>query len=132
MAAIYWDYNANAGTTGTASTTASSTTTYTVVESTATTTGGPDFGYCAPRTREIIVEHPADWTDEQHAQYVRMVNDEVRTGWRVTMLFKGGDILIADPNIEVRKMADFVPLLKARASEADRVRINDFFKANPA
>lgn len=132
MVVIYWDYNSDNGTTGTATATASTTTYTVVVESTATTTSGPDFGYCAPRTREIIVEHPADWTDEQHAQYVRMVNDEVRTGWRVTMLFKGGDILIADPNIEVRKMADFVPLLKDRASTADRAKIDAFFKANPA
>lgn len=136
MAVYYYDPTATGGTTsGTTTTGTGSSSNYTVVTITTctSTSTGDDFYVSAPRSREIVVEHPADWTDEQHKAYVNLVNEEAKSsGWRVTMLFKGGDLALVDPNIEIRKMKDFVPLLRHRANTEDRARIDEFFKANPA
>lgn len=135
MAAYYWDYNGTAGTgtpitsdqTGT--TTSDNYCTVTITDSTRTTTCG-GFYVVSPPPRQIVVRHPAGWTDEQHAKYVQLVNDRTNTGWRVTMLMKGGDIAITDPNVEIRDMKDMVLLLKDRASATDREIIDDFFVEN--
>lgn len=123
--------------TSTAGTATVSSNNYTVVVTqTTTVTGtctgnGPHF-YAVPRSREIVVEHPSDWKNEQHEAFIKLVNEEAQSsGWRVTMLFRGGDLALVDPNIEVRKMKDFVPLLKDRASTVDRGRIDAFFMLNP-
>lgn len=136
---VYYYDNGSTGTPATTSSTNTITgggTCSVVVESTTTVTGsctGGNFYYSAPRRREIIVEHPGEWKDEQHAAFIRLVNEEAKTcGWQITMLFRGGDLALVDPNIEVRSMKDFVPLLKDRASWDDRQIIETFFKANPA
>jgi hypothetical protein len=45
-------------------------------------------------------------------------------------LFIKGNVLITDPDVEKRKMEDFVPLLKKRASATDIELINKFFEEN--
>ena len=77
--------------------------------------------------REILVEHPEKWSEEDHKDYINLVNSETKTGWRGKMLIRG-DIKIIDPNIEVRSMRDFIPLLKDRASAEDKQKIDDFFQ----
>jgi len=79
--------------------------------------------------RRILVNKPKHWTDEQEIKFIRLINKETATGWRVTMLIKG-DILIIDPNIEKRTMEDFAPLLKDTATDKDIKKINKFFKEN--
>jgi hypothetical protein len=77
--------------------------------------------------RTYLVEAPAHWTEEDQDAFTRLVNIETHTGFKVVMWIRGGDILITDPNVERRTMADFVPLLKAYGSQADRDAINAFF-----
>ncbi|MBU2249129.1 MAG: hypothetical protein KKD77_20450 [Gammaproteobacteria bacterium] len=78
-------------------------------------------------TREILVESPEHWKDEDHKAYVDLVNNKTRTGWIVKFIIKG-KVMITDPTIETRKMKDFIPLLKWRASGEDRQKIDEFFK----
>jgi hypothetical protein len=79
--------------------------------------------------REILVEHPEHWTEEQGLAFVELVNIKTKTGWTVTLFIKG-NVLITDPDVEKRKMEDFVPLLKKRASATDIELINKFFEEN--
>jgi hypothetical protein len=103
-------------------------------DSTTASTTTSTYYYCSAPTRtvkkEILVEHPESWDDKANEDYVKLVNSETNTGWKVTMLIRG-DVLITDPNIEVRKMCDFIPLLKHGASPEDIKRINEFCEANP-
>ena len=78
-------------------------------------------------TREILVESPEHWDDEDHKAYVDLVNHKTRTGWIIKFIIKG-KVMITDPTIETRKMKDFIPLLKWRASEEDRQKIDEFFE----
>lgn len=81
-------------------------------------------------TKRVLVPKPKKWTDKQSEAYVRLVNYETKTGWKVTMIISG-DILVTDPNIEKRKMEDFIPLLKENANSIDIEKINKFFAENP-
>lgn len=81
-------------------------------------------------TRTILVKHPKNWTDKQGLLYVELVNKRIRTNWKVTMLIKG-DILITDPNVEKRKMKEFILLLKDDISVEDVKIVNEFLKENP-
>jgi len=86
------------------------------------TTG--DYRY--RRVREILVEHPDDWSDEDHEAYVDLVNNQTNTGWKVTMLIKG-EVKIYDENIERMPMLEFLPILKQKASKGDIGKIDTFF-----
>lgn len=123
MAAYYWDYQTAANTTSTTTSGSYTCTAYTYCTTSTTTYWIP------PPPREIIVKHPEHWTDEQTARYVRLVNDETQTGWLIKMIMNG-EIRIVDPNIDIRTMKEFVPLLKHRASKEDRERIDAFFAEN--
>lgn len=80
--------------------------------------------------RRILVEMPEGWTEEMSMSFVRLVNIETKTGWKVTLVIKG-KVLITDPNVERRTLADFIPLLKDEASQQDIDLINAFFEKNP-
>ena len=80
--------------------------------------------------RKILVQQPANWSKEDVLDFVRLVNIKTKTGWNVEMLIEG-NILITDPNIEVRKMNAFIPLFKQRAGEKDLETINKFYEDHP-
>jgi len=80
--------------------------------------------------REILVEHPEHWKDEDHQAYVKLVNEQTQTGWKIKLLITG-NVQICDPRIERRSMADFIPLLKYNASDKDRELIDKFFQEHP-
>lgn len=127
MACGYWD-EYTGSTTGdlggswafdTSATSATVTTTYiTWTTSSSPTTWSP---------RRILVKIPASWDKQKIAAYARLVNRETNTGWKVEFVIEG-DVAIVDPNIEIREMAEFVPLLKHCASEEDRRKIDEFFQ----
>lgn len=130
--ARYWDYSTTSTTT---TQTASwwdsqlrpSATTYTTTSTSTTTTSASTWTcvyYVQPRA--YLVEPPDHWDEATLASFVRLVNDETKTGFTVTMVIKG-EILITDPDVELRAMADFVPLLKRRANATDRAKIDAFF-----
>lgn len=83
------------------------------------------------KQRKLLVYKPDKWTDEQNMKFVELVNIKTKTGWKVTLVIKGGDILITDPDVEKRDMIDFIPLLKDRATATEIGIINEFFKSNP-
>jgi len=100
---------------------------------TSSTTGSSvtyDYVY-SYRMRSILVEPPSHWTLDDVLAFVHMVNFETNTGWTITMVFKDGDIIITDPNVERRTMKDFIPLLKSRISLEDKKIINAFFDSHP-
>ena len=80
--------------------------------------------------RTILVTEPKHWADEDGLALVRLVNKETRTGWIVRLRIKGS-VLITDPNIETRTMAEFVPLLKSYAFGSDLAKIDMFFEDHP-
>jgi len=125
MAYGYWDgWNDSSTSTGT--------TTNGWTTDAGTTTGGTGNYYYIPMiVRRLLVPVPDHWSDEDTDAFVRLVNIETKTGWQVEMIIKG-DILITDPDIEVREMKDFMPLFKQRAGRGDREKIIKFFEEHPA
>ena len=117
MAYSYWD----SGTTG------STTNDWT----TSTGTTGGTYFYVTQIVRHLLVPRPEHWNDDDQEAFIRLVNIDTKTGWLVTMVIKG-DVLITDPDVEVRQMKDFVPLLKQRANSMDQATINVFFEDHPA
>jgi hypothetical protein len=98
---------------------------------TSTPTFVPSWGYTTRTvTRRILVEMPDGWGEEKSLAFTRLVNIETKTGWRVTLIIKG-NIIITDPNVERRTLADFIPLLASVASYEDIKIIIDFFEKNP-
>ncbi len=86
--------------------------------------------YHIVRYRRILVPQPANWSKEDVLDFVRLVNGKTKTGWIVEMLIEG-NILITDPDIEVRKMSAFIPLFKQRANKNDLETINKFYEDHP-
>ncbi len=78
-------------------------------------------------TKKVYVKPPEHWDRKIGQAYVKLVNDETNTGWKVTATI-WGDIEIHDPYADVRDMKDFIGLLKARAPIEDRKKIDAFFK----
>ena len=78
----------------------------------------------------IWVTEPDHWTDEDGEAWMRLVNIDTKTGWRVVARIKG-KVCIADPNDEIRPMDEFVPLMKAGASDEDLTKIEDFYERHP-
>ncbi len=76
--------------------------------------------------KKYLVEAPQSWTQEAIDKFIRLVNIDTRTGFRVEMVIKG-DVLITDPEIEKRSMKDFRPLLSFHASAEDNEKIKAFF-----
>ncbi len=117
MGCGYWDYN-DTGTT---------TSTWGDTDSTSTAT--PSYLSIATptmRVRRILVRIPDRWDKEKHAAFVKLVNRDTNTGWKVEMIITG-DIAIVDPDIETREMDEFAILLKENADFSDKRKINAFF-----
>lgn len=79
-----------------------------------------------PVIRYYLIEEPEHWDEAIAASFTRLLNDETDTGFTVLMRIKG-DIQVADPNIEHRTMANFLPLLRRYARGPDLEKINAFF-----
>lgn len=129
----YWDYSTTStSTTQTASwwnsQSCSSATTYTTTSASTGGGGGASTWTCVyyVQPRAYLIDPPDHWDEATLASFVRLVNDETKTGFTVTMVIKG-EILITDPHVERRAMADFVPLWKRYANAADRTKIDAFF-----
>lgn len=107
------------------------------------TTDTSGWGYCSPTrgfgysptptyrtvTRKILVRSPENWTKEQTLKFSTLVNKEIDTGWKVTLIISG-EIVITDPDVEKRTMEDFIPLLKDTATKRDIHKIECFFIQN--
>lgn len=133
MASDYYDSDTNcttSGTTFTITSDASSSTTATPYYTITTMATGTAQHYYYPPPRRYLIPKPDQWTREQELAFVRLLNEQTHTGWKVEMLISG-DVLICDPNIEKRSMEDFVPLLKLNASATDKAAIRAFFNDNP-
>lgn len=74
---------------------------------------------------------PKKWGKRVLMEWVDLVNHKTRTGWVVSMILTG-EVIITDPNIEVRDFSNFVELMKWRASDADKKKIDAFVKKHPA
>ena len=94
--------------------------------SASTHTGGYYYYGIKVVVKQILIEMPETWDDNASEDFVRLVNLETNTGWKVTMVIKG-DILVTDPNVETRTMDQFIPLLSERASQEDLEKILQFF-----
>jgi len=119
MASYYWDYCS-----------ANDTATTRIGPAWTSSSTSSDYLYVAYLPRVVLVDCPQRWTAEDVKAFVQLVNVKTSTGWQVQMVIRG-DIAITDPTIEKRTMADFVPLLKLRATRTDLVTIEEFFKAHP-
>lgn len=97
------------------------------VTATGSTSVGGTFVYRLPPPRRMFVEGPKGWTDADSIAFAELVNSKTNTGWKITALIKG-DILIMDPSIEKRTMADFIPLLLNNANGEDKSTIVRFFE----
>jgi len=76
--------------------------------------------------KKIIVKTPKHWDKIKHAAWVKLVNQDTTTGWKVDMIIHG-NILITDPSIEIREMNAFTVLMKETAGDLDKEKINEFF-----
>ena len=76
--------------------------------------------------RQILVTCPEHWAEDDAIAFAKLVNVETHTGWLVTMIIQG-EVVITDPNVETRTMAEFAPLLRWHASARDREKISAFF-----
>lgn len=117
MAIHYWDNNSTSTTGGTW--TGTGTTSFTDTSTTMT-------HYYVQKPRKILVTEPENWDEEASDAFINLVNNHTNTGWKVTLRIKG-DIDIIDPDIDVRTMEQFIPLLKSKAHHHDIVKINEFF-----
>ncbi len=119
MSSTYWD-----GWNGTSTGQSTASYGYNSWGSTATTYY-PIWTYVT--VKKFLVEAPKSWTDEAIDKFIRLVNIDTQTGFKVEMVIKG-DVLITDPEIEKRSMKDFRPLFQSRASAEDNEKIKAFFE----
>lgn len=132
MATDYWDYNKWSGTSSSASsTTYYDTSGHTTGSSVSFPSATGSTGFVRWIQKKYLVKAPKRWNKNQVLGFVELVNYKTKTGWFVTMVIEGGDILITDPDVEKRSMNDFIPLLKRDAGKADMELINEFFEKNP-
>jgi hypothetical protein len=73
----------------------------------------------------MIVTVPDWWGEDEKAALTRLVNDETNCGWKLQMWMRGSTDVV-DPRVGHCSLADFIPMLKKRASEADRAKIDAF------
>lgn len=78
-----------------------------------------------PPPRRILVKTPKKWGKKACMEWADLINHKTRTGWVVEMILTG-EVIVTDPNIEVRDFYDFLELLKWRASEQDKKKIDAF------
>lgn len=78
-------------------------------------------------TRNVLVSIPESWDEKTLEKWIKLINEDTSTGWRITLIIKG-DIKIIDPRIETRSMEEFIPLLKYRATKNDKYQIDKFIE----
>jgi hypothetical protein len=127
----YWDYYGTAATSWRRVTATDSSASFTYFSSGTTWASSGIYSPCRVVNRKILVTAPDNWSDGQNMGFVELVNIKTKTRWKVTLVIKGGDILITDPDVEKRTMEDFIPLLKNSADIVDIEIINEFFNSNP-
>lgn len=126
MAIRYWDPWATSTNSSTTAPYSDGTWSTWTNSSTSATGGGWYYTTTVIVTRKVLVIEPEHWTDEIADRFLRLVNIETNTGWKVELRIKG-DVLITDPSIEKRSLEEFVPLIKSKASGADLEKFNAFF-----
>jgi len=82
--------------------------------------------YCPP-PRRILVRLPGKWSKRVKLAWVKLINDDTETGWKVTMLIEGV-VTVIDPNIEQRDVASMTELLKWNATEKDKKKLDAFIR----
>ena len=60
------------------------------------------------RVHRMLTPKPANWSEEDVFDYIRLVNDKTKTGITVEMYIRG-DVVITDPDIEVLEMNAIIP-----------------------
>lgn len=80
--------------------------------------------------RQVLIEMPEHYEEEDVLALARLVNVHTKTGWVMGMIIMG-KIIITDPRIERRTLKDFLPLLRRRASPTDLETIARFFGEHP-
>lgn len=80
-----------------------------------------------PPPRKLLVKVPRGWKKGRVDGFVKLVNEQTRTGWRATMLVRVQKVY--DPSIEQLTMKQFRSLLLQTASAGDAAVINAFFIA---
>lgn len=86
--------------------------------------------FIPPAPRKMFVENSPFWDDATVLQFVSLVNLKLSCGWRIDALIKG-DVVIIDPNIEIRTMQDFMPLIYAGCGEVETGLLSEFLSAHP-
>lgn len=81
-----------------------------------------------PRT--IYVEMPEHYAPETCEAFASLVNSNDFGGWKVKAIIHG-KVCITDPNDEVRSFADFLPLLRSKASGPAREALDVFLAKHP-
>lgn len=102
------------------------------VSSNSTFTNTPSsymFLYTPPPPRMLIVPLPKKWSKSRRLAWVKFVNEETKTGWKVIMIITG-TIEIIDPNIERRSMKEFLDIMRWNACDEDRKKIDRFTRSN--
>lgn len=92
---------------------------------TATTSSG--WVYCY-QPKRYLVKNPVRWKQKGKDAFIKLVNDETSTGWKVTMVIDG-KVEILDPNIEVITAKKFAAIMRWSASQEDKEKIDVFAKA---
>ncbi|WP_157951654.1 hypothetical protein [Agrobacterium pusense] len=131
----YWDYPtsvSNYWSTSGATTSATNATSSTRFYSASGTNSFTSFtnNVYVTVTRQYVVTVPEHWTREDCADLTLLINDETKTGFKITMWMEG-DIDITDPSVEKRALEDFIPLLLSHAGHEDQLKIRSFFSAHP-
>lgn len=99
--------------------------TYYITYSGANCTASNACGYVCYTPKTYLVKEPARWKQKGKDAFIKLVNDETRTGWKVTMVIKGS-VEIIDPNIEVISAKKFAQIMRWNASLEDKVKIDAF------
>lgn len=79
-----------------------------------------------PPPRRFVVRLPR-WSRGRITAWVKLINEETATGWKVDMVMFG-EIIVCDPSIECIKLEQFLPMLMERATAADKKKIKKFVK----
>lgn len=86
--------------------------------------------YVPQPVRKILVTCPDHWTRDVALAFAHFVNCKIRSRFHVEMVIDG-NVAITDPDIEVRTMANFVPLLKKHTEPEDHEKVDGFFATHP-
>lgn len=103
--------------------------TYSYDSSTCTTSSSADGSFTwtirVPPPKTYFVKVPKHWKKSRIAGFAGLVNEETRTGWRVTALVQIKQIY--DKQAVMLTMDKFKTMLLERASAEDAAKINKWF-----